>query len=189
MPSASLSVAMASSLCNQRKDFFVEMQLRFVAGLCGFGSERCFDLAFGGLHLIEQIGADGKEIASGEQGNLLDLAEAGAHDLSFVAVLLEIVVNAGDGRDAGVLIDRDFFTAVLGFVVIVNAADEWRDESDFGFGAGYGLGKTKEQSEIAVDAFLLEFFGSFDTFPSAGYFDENSFTIGAAVLRSESPKC
>ena len=45
---------------------------------------------------------------------------------------------------------------------------------DSGFGTGDGLGEGEEESEVAVDAFLLEFLGSLDALPSGSDFDEDA---------------
>ena len=88
--------------------------------------------------------------------DLLDPAEAGAHHLRAVAELLEVVVDARaptarpGSSSTGISLPR-----VLP-VLVVDAADERRDERDAGLGAGHGLREAEEQRQVAVDALALE---------------------------------
>jgi hypothetical protein len=61
----------------------------------------CGQVAFGRFELGEQLGSDGEQVAAGELGDLADVAEARAHDDGLVAELLVVVVDRGDGLDAG----------------------------------------------------------------------------------------
>ncbi len=152
--------------------FFVQMNLRFFAGGGSSRRKGRFDLAFGGGHLVEQIRADGQQVTAGQKRDLFHFAEARAHHLGLIAILFVVVVDARDGGNARILVDRNVFAAVLGFVVIVNASDEGRNQGDLGFGTRNGLSKAKEQREVAMDAFALQLLGRSDAFPGAGNFDQ-----------------
>ena len=117
------------------------------------GIELALHDSLGLLQLVEEFGTDGEQVRSGQADNLIHVAEARAHHLSLVAEFLVVVVNAGYGRDAGVLVGWNLRAAVLLFVPIVNTADEGRDQSHSRFGARNRLGEAEEQSQIAVDAF------------------------------------
>ena len=52
-------------------------------------------------------------------------------------------------------------------VVVVDAADERRDQRHAGFGAGHRLREAEEQRHVAVNAFLLELGGGANAFPRA----------------------
>src|SRR5258708_1850311 len=75
---------------------FVKVNLRFGRGLSRFHGQSAFHFTAGLGHLIENIGPDRQQIAARQSGDLLDAAETRAHDLSLVAVLLEVVKNARD---------------------------------------------------------------------------------------------
>ena len=108
-----------------------------------------------GFELAEELGSDGEEVAAGEFDDLADVAEAGAHDHGLVAEILVVVVDRGDGLDAGVIGAGVVLAGVL-LVPVEDAADEGRDQRDLGFGAGDGLVQAEEEGHVAVDAFLLE---------------------------------
>ena len=168
MPSASFSVAMASSLCIQRKVFSSRWRRSPVDAFAVSGSSCRSKSSLGLLQLVEEVRADGEQVRSGQADNLVHVAEARAHHLSLVAKFLVVVVNAGHGCDAGVLVGWNLRAAVLLFVPVVNTADEGRDQSHSRFGARDRLGEAEEQSQIAVDAFFFEPLGGADAFPGAG---------------------
>ena len=127
-------------------------------------------------------GTDGEQVRSGQADNLIHVAEARAHHLSLVAEFLVVVVNAGHGCDAGVLVGWNFRAAVLLLVPVVDTADEWRDQSHSRFGARNRLGEAEEQSQVAVDAFFLQPLGGADALPGAGDLDQNALTADAFRL-------
>ena len=129
-----------------------------------------------------KFGTDGEQVRSGQADNLIDIAEAGAHHLSLVAKFLVVVVNAGYGCDAGVLVGWNLRAAMLLFVPIVNTADEGRDQSHSRFGARNRLGEAEEQSQIAVDAFSFQPLGGANALPSAGDLDQDALTAYAFCL-------
>ena len=55
---------------------------------------------------------------------------------------------------------------LLGCLVpIEDTSDEGRDEEGTGFGTGDGLDEGEHQSQVAIDAFLLENFCCLDSLP------------------------
>ncbi len=79
--------------------------------------------ALRGFELGEKFGRDGEKIAAGELRDFTNVAEAGAHDLRFVAELLVVVVDLGDGLDAGI-VGTFVVLAGVGLVPVEDAADE-----------------------------------------------------------------
>src|SRR5580704_6399932 len=82
------------------------------------------------LQLVQEIRTDGQQVRSSQTDDLIQVPEAGAHHLSFVAELLVVVVNTRDRDHAGILVVGNVLAAVL-LVPIVNAADEGGNQSDF----------------------------------------------------------
>ena len=186
MPSFSLSLAMRSSACILSK-VALSMGIFSMSMSFGFGGvELAGERAFGGFELAEELGRDGEEVAAGELDDLAGVAEAGAHDDGLVAEVLVVVVNRGDGLDAGVVGAGVVLAGVL-LVPVEDAADEGGDEGDLGFGAGDGLVETEEEGHVAVDAFLLEDLGGLDAFPGGGELDEDALAgdAGGLVLRDD----
>src|SRR6516164_7531611 len=181
MPSASFSVAMASSLCIQRKAFSSRFR-RSSLLLCAItGSSlrssvpadcSSFSSSSG---LIEQVG-------SSEADNLIHIAETGPHHLRFIPKFLVVIVNARDGGDAGILILRNLTTAVLFFIPIVNAADEGRNQRYLGFSARDRLGEAEKKCQIAVGAFILEDLGCPNALPRASDLDKNAFACHTLLV-------
>ena len=105
-------------------------------------SELGAQLAFEGLvrivELVQEVGRDGQEVASGQLLNLANGAEGGAHDDGLVAVLLVVVVDLGDGDDTGIL-SANVLPLVGGLVPVEDTADEGRDQSNLGLGASNSL--------------------------------------------------
>lgn len=133
------------------------------------------------LEFLEEIGADGEEVAAGEFADFPDVAEAGPHDFGSVAEFLVIVVDRANGEDAGVFGGGEVFAG--GFLMPVeNASDEGRDELDFALGAGDGLGEGEEEGEVAVDAVFLKDFCGTDAFPGGGNFDQDAFAVDASFF-------
>ena len=96
------------------------------------------DLAGRLLQRLEQVGADRQQIAAGEIDDLLDLAEARAHHLRLVAEFLVVVVDARHRLDARIVGRRNVAAAFL-LVLVVDAADERRDQRHAGFRARHCL--------------------------------------------------
>ena len=90
-----------------------------------------------------------------------------------MAEFLVVVVDGGDGEDAGVFVGG-VVLFVGGLEPVEDAADEWGDEFHAGVGAGDGLGKREEEREVAVDAVLLELAGGLDAFPCGSNLDEDA---------------
>src|SRR5262249_4707555 len=137
-----------------------------------FRTQAARDLAFGPLHLLQQVWADGQQVTTGKANDLVHLAETRAHDLGLVAELFEVVVNPRDRSNTRVFVSRDVAAALL-LVPVVDAADEGRNERNAGLGAGHGLGKAEQERQIAVDALALQLFGGTNPFPGAGELDED----------------
>ena len=142
-------------------------------------SKRCG----GVLEILEKVGADRQQVATSEFRDLADVSEAGAHHLRLVAELFVVVVDFLDGLDTGIL-RADVFFAGGGFVVIVNAANEGRDEACIGLRAGDGLWEREEEREVAIDAFFLADRSGLGAFPCRGDLDEHTLT-GCALLLIE----
>lgn len=113
------------------------------------GSDLGAQLALEGLvrllELLQEVGRDGQEIASGQLLNLANGTERGAHDDGLVAVLLVVVVDLGDGDNTGIL-SANVLLLVGGLVPVEDTADEGRDQSNLGLGASnslYGLTNCK----------------------------------------------
>jgi len=124
--------------------FFVAADAVDLEGFGVVGVE-LFDEGFvGGLEFAEEAWGDGEEVAAGEFGDLAFVAEAGAHDLGGVAEVLVVVVDLGDGLDAGIF-GGGVVLAGAFFVPVEDAADEGGDEFDAAFGAGDGLGEGEEE--------------------------------------------
>ena len=128
MPSASLSVAMASSLCIQRKVFSSRCRRSSLARLRLRGIELAFQSALGFFQLVQQLGTDGEQVASGQALDLIHVAETRSHYLGLVAVLLVVVINAGYGRDPGILVGGNLLAAAFLLVPIVNTSDKGRNQ-------------------------------------------------------------
>src|SRR6185369_14174733 len=111
------------------------------------------------LQLIEQLRADGQQIGSRKADDLIHVAETCSHDLRLVSICLVVVVNTRYRGHSRVLVGENFFAASFFLVPVVDAAHERRDESDASFGARRSLSEAKQQSEIAVNSFLLQFTG------------------------------
>src|SRR5208337_5097390 len=88
---------------------------------------------------------------------------------------LVVIVDASDGRNAGILVRWNLRTAALFLVPVVNAANERRNQGYCSFSTRDRLGKTEQKCEIAVDAFLLKKFGCPDALPRAGDLDQDAF--------------
>ena len=140
-------------------------------------SKRCG----GVLEILEKVGADREQVATGEFRDLTDVSEAGAHHLRLVAELFVVVVDFLDGLDTGIL-RTDVFFAGGGFVVIVNATNERRDEARVGLRAGDGLWEREEERQIAIDAFFLADRSGLGTFPCRGDLDEHTLTGRSLLL-------
>lgn len=68
-----------------------------------------------------------------------------------MAVFLVIVKDGADRKHAGVLLGLKI-PALLGLVVVEDAADKGRNEGDLGVRASDGLVKVEEEREVARDA-------------------------------------
>ena len=119
------------------------------------GIELALQVFLHGVELVEQVRRDGEQVASGQLDDFADVAEARAHDHGLVSEVLEVVVDLGHGLHAGIVRALVVLAGVL-LVPVEDAANERRDERDLGLGAGDGLVDAEEQSQVAVDAFLLQ---------------------------------
>ena len=80
----------------------VEVDERGVGRGCGaLGGELGLEFAVLARKLGDQLGADGEQIAARQIDDLIDFAEARAHDLRLVAVLLVVVVDADHAATPG----------------------------------------------------------------------------------------
>ena len=154
------------------RDFF---DVRF--GSLG-GVEFFDDWLSGFLKFLEQLGRDGEEVAAGEFADLAGVAEAGAHHLCVVAEFFVVVENPIHRLHAGILGALVFFSG-LGLVVVVNAADEGRDEAHACLGASNRLGHRKKEREVAVDSFFLADGCGLRAFPGRGDLNEDALARGA----------
>lgn len=170
MPSASFSVAIASSFIIQRKVF--SSTETFGSGL-RLSGELALQLAFILGQFIEQVRADGQAVAAGKGFDFSGAAEGGAHDDRLDVVRLVVVVDFTDGDDARIFLRRVVLAGRL-LVPVEDAADEGRDQEHFGVGAGDRLGLAEEKRQVAVDAFLLQHFRSTDAFPGGSELDQDA---------------
>jgi hypothetical protein len=153
----------------------------FVGALPGpVGGQPPLEVAGPGRELVEELGADRQQVAAAEPLDLVGLAEARTHHLGRVAELLVVLVDPRHRGDAGVLVDRDVGEAALLLPVVVDPADEGRDQRDPGLRAGDRLGEAEQQRQVAVDPLALEDLGGADAFPGAGDLDQHAVP-GAAV--------
>ena len=134
--------------------FFVQRQFRDAGSLGGVHAQLARERRFGLLQFREQVRADGEQVATGQLGDLAEVAEARAHDFGAVAKFFVVAVDLLHGDHAGIFGGREI-AFLLGLIPIHDAADERRDEFDVRFGAGDGLREREEQREIAVDAVAL----------------------------------
>jgi hypothetical protein len=104
------------------------------SGLGRFGIELARQVGFGCFKLGKQLRGDGEQVAAGQLLDLADVAEAGAHDQGLVAEFLVVVVDLGDGLDAGIVGALVILAGVF-LVPVEDAADEGRDEGNAGIGA------------------------------------------------------
>src|SRR4051812_34245013 len=81
------------------------------------------------LQLIEKVWTDREQVAPGQPHDLIQVAEACAHNLRLVAEFLVVVVNACNGGDARILVRGDLRSTALLFMPIVNSSDERRNQS------------------------------------------------------------
>src|SRR5208283_2911766 len=144
-----------------------QVQALFLARLCFYWIEFTIQNAFGLLQLVEKVWTNGQQICSRQADDLIHIPKTCPHHLGLVAVFLVVVVDAGDGRNAGILVRGNLRAAMLFLVPIVNTTDERRNQRYPGFGARYGLGEAEEQRQIAVDAFLLKKLSCLNTLPGA----------------------
>ena len=135
--------------------------------------ERRREVAVGPGEVGQQLGADREQVAPGQLRDLRHAAEAGAHHLGGVAMLLVIRVDAAHRLDARVLRVGNLAALRLA-VVVVDASDEGRDQRHACLGARYRLGETEKQRQIAVDTVFLEQLGGADAFPRAADLHEHA---------------
>src|SRR5260370_35324261 len=95
------------------------------------------------LYLVQKFGTDGEQIASGQAEDVVHIAETCPHHLGLVSVFLVVIVDASDGRNAGVLVRRNLSASVLLLIPIVNTADERRNQGYSGFCARHAFGKAE----------------------------------------------
>ena len=184
MPSASFSVAIASSFSAQRKAFSSWCTAGRSSARARVGVQCARQRRVAGLQRGQQLGADGQQVAAGQRGDLADVAEAGAHHLGGDAVALVVVVDGGAPTvhagvvGAGV---RGFVPGGAGalLVPVVDAADEGRDQLHAGVAAGHGLREAEQQRQVAVDAFAFQHLGGADAFPGGGDLDQHALAADA----------
>ena len=133
--------------------------------------------------VVEQIRADRQQIAAGEIDDLLDLAEARAHHLRLVAVLLVVVVDPRHRLHARIVVGGNLGAALL-LVVVVDAADERRDQRHARLGARHGLREAEEQRQVAVNPLALELRGGANALPRAADLDQDALAADARAART-----
>src|SRR6266481_5631955 len=84
--------------------FFVQVQAFILACFRVNRIEATNQRAFRFFQLVEKVRTDGEQIAAGQADDLIHISETGAHYLSFVTEFLVVVVDAGDGRNARILV-------------------------------------------------------------------------------------
>ena len=62
---------------------------------------------------------------------------------------------------------------------VENTTHERGDQFDATFCTSYGLGQAEKQGQVAINAFFLKNFSSFNAFPSGGDFDQNALAINS----------
>ena len=87
-----------------------------------------------------------------------------------------------DRLHAGIVGGRDLRAAFL-LVVVVDAADERRNQRHARFGARHGLRKAEQQRHVAVNALALELTGGADAFPRAADLDQDALAGDARLAR------
>src|SRR5215469_963593 len=181
--------ALSQFLCRHRvfvvhpaECLLIQVEAFFLAAFRDCRIELTIQRSLGLLELVKEVWADGEQVASGQADNLVHIPEAGAHHLGLVAVFLVVVVDARDGRNAGILVCRNLRTALLFLIPVVDAADERRDQRNPSLGACDGLGEAEQKCEVAVNAFLLQYFGRPDALPRTGDLDQDPFTRYALFL-------
>ena len=172
MPSASFSVAIASSFIIQRKRFSSRAILRR-GGAGRLRRELRGQRALVVGELAQQLGRDGQPVAAGQRLDLAGVAERGAHHYRLDAIVLVIGVDRRDRGDAGIGLAGVRAAAGLD-VPIEDAADERRDEERAGVGVGDRLGEREQQRHVAVDPLALQRRGGLRAFPGRGDLDQNA---------------
>ncbi len=183
MPSASFSVAIASSLSWKRKAAS-SIATRSAGASCALsGDSLRSSLSLLSCSFCSRSGLIVSRSQPASSVIWLDGAEARAHHLGLVAELLVVRVDAAHRLHA-----RIVRAAVLGLVPVgaglllvpvVDAPDERRDQLRAGFGAGGGLHEREQQGHVALDAFLLQHLGGADSFPGRGELDQHALAADA----------
>ncbi|MNF85268.1 hypothetical protein D3C84_676560 [compost metagenome] len=131
--------------------------------------------------MVEQFGADGQAVTAGQLFDLADIAETGAHDHGLVVIGLVVVVDARDRLHARIF--RAHIVSASGFLVpVVDAPHERRNQEHPGVGTGHGLGKGKQQGQVGLDAFALQFFRRTNTFPGRRQLDQHAITANTGLF-------
>mmetsp|Transcript_7486 Transcript_7486/g.16559 ORF Transcript_7486/g.16559 Transcript_7486/m.16559 type:complete len:275 (+) Transcript_7486:117-941(+) len=131
---------------------------------------------------VQQFGRNGQSVAAAQFRDLILITERGSHDNGVVSVLFVVVVDLSDTNDAGVLLGLESVNALGLFVIIKDASDKGADQGNSAISTGNSLGKTKNQSEVAGNAFLFQHFGGFDAFPCGSNLDQNGRLVHANFL-------
>lgn len=88
-------------------------------------------------------------------------------------MLLVVVENRLHALDAGIFLRREILLHGC-LVPIEDTTNEGRNEESTGLGGGDGLDEREHQSEVAVNALLLQDLGRLDTLPSGSDFDQDA---------------
>src|SRR5579875_874900 len=99
----------------------------------------------GCTQFVEEIRANRQQITTRQPEDLIHFSKTRTHYLSFVIELLKIVVNPGDGRYAGIFIDRNISAAPFFFVPVIDSTYKRRNKRDASFCAGHRLGKAEQE--------------------------------------------
>ena len=165
---------------HETEGFFVERHVHDVGRWRRFGAQLALHGGIAVGQLLQQVGADGEQVAAGQFEDLRGVAEARAHHLGLVAELAVVVVDAPDRLHARVF--RAHVVDARRFLVpVVDAADEGRNQLRARFGAGDGLRQREQQGHVAADAFLFQDGGGADAFPGGGDLDQHALAGNAGV--------
>jgi hypothetical protein len=105
-------------------------------------------------------------------------------------VLLVVIEDILNGLDTRIFLVRIGGTRLVLLVPVEDATDKGRDKRDASLSTGNSLAKSKQESEVAVNAFLLELARGLDTFPCGGNFDQNTLLGDAnGVVESDKLLC
>ena len=151
--------------------------------LCSMRVQTGRQRRIGGCELRQQLRADGQQIATGQGGDLPDVAKRGPHDFGGDAVFFVVVENRTHRLHARVLrAGHGGFVPSCSrrlFVPVINAAHKGRDQLHLGLATGHRLAKGKQECQVATNPLTFEFRRGLDAFPSGRHFDQHPLACNA----------